>query len=96
MHLVRAVAKLSSKGNNLPYHEFCNTARVRKGRIEDGDTIARCKLEVNLICADTKAADDEQILRFAEDAFRKFRLRPNADYLDITKSAISNFLYLTM
>lgn len=83
MHLVRTVTKLSSKGNDLSNDKLGNTARVAEWRIEDSNSMLRCILRVNLICANAKATDYYQVLGLPEHPSCKLRLRPYADNVDI-------------
>lgn len=47
-------------------------------------------LQVDLVGADTEAADDQQVLGFAEDLFRQLGLGTNADDMDVPTSRSAN------
>jgi len=71
--------------------EFGDRARVREGRVEDGDAGARGVDEVDLVRADAETAYDDEVLRFAEDAFGELGFGTDADDMDIAKTTVSGF-----
>lgn len=68
MHLIRAVTELTGENNNLSNDQFGDTAGVAEGRVEDSNSIISSKLQIDLVCSNAKAADDDKVLRFLEDS----------------------------
>lgn len=83
MHLVGAVTELAGEGDNLTDDELGDTARVTERRIEDGNAMIRGKLEIDLVGADTEAADGDQVVGLFEDAGGEFSLGTDTNDMDI-------------
>lgn len=83
MHLVGAVTELAGEGDNLSDDELGDTARVTEGRIEDGNAMVRGKLEIDLVGADTEAADGDEVAGLFEDAGGEFSLGADTKDMDI-------------
>lgn len=84
MHFVGSIAELSGKCNDLGNDELSHTSRIGKGRVEDGDTVSCCVVEVDLVGTDAEASHYEQVLGFAQDFLGKLGLGSNTDDLNIT------------
>jgi hypothetical protein len=74
VHLERAVAQLAGERDDLGDHQLGDTARVGKGRVEDGNAMLGCIVQVYLVGADAEAADDEEILCLCQDLGCEFCL----------------------
>ena len=83
VHLVGAVAKLAGQRDDFSDDELGDTARVGKRGVEDGDAMAGSIVEIDLVGTDAEAADDEQVLGFAQHLLGELRLRADADDVDI-------------
>lgn len=68
MHLVGAVAELAGKDHHFTNDQLSNTARIAERGVEDGNTMICSILEINLIGTDTETTDDNEVLRFLQDA----------------------------
>lgn len=58
---------MSGQGNDFGNDELSDGARVGEGGVEDGDTSVGGIGEVDLVGADTEAADDNEVLCLFED-----------------------------
>lgn len=67
VHLNGSITELSCQGNDFGYDQFCNTARVCKWGVEDGNSTSSSEVEINLVGSDTEASNDDQILGFAQN-----------------------------
>jgi hypothetical protein len=74
MHFNGSIAELPRQGNDFGYDQFCNTARVCKWRVEDGNSTSSSEVEINLVGSDTEASDDDQILGFAQNSLAQLGL----------------------
>jgi hypothetical protein len=59
MQFGAAVCELPCKGYDLGDGEFGHGTRVREGRVEDGNAEGGGGDEIDLVCADTEAADHQ-------------------------------------
>lgn len=91
MQLVGAIAKLTSKADDLANDELSDTARVGKGGVENGDTMAGGVIEINLVGTDAEAADDQQVLGLAEDLLAQSGLGANADDVNVAVEKKNTF-----
>jgi hypothetical protein len=64
VHLVGAVAKLTGESDYLSYNQFGHASRVREGRVKDGDALSSRIGQIDLVRANTEAADDQEVLCF--------------------------------
>jgi hypothetical protein len=85
VHLTAAVTQLTCERDDLANDEFGDRARVRKGRVEDADSMRGGVLEIDLVRADAEAADDNQVLGFGEDAGSELGFGTDAEDVDIPK-----------
>lgn len=83
MHLHGTVSELARQDDDLRNDQLGNASRIREGRVEDGDTLLRGILEVHLVRADTKAANNQQVLRLLENLFSELRLGADSNDVDI-------------
>lgn len=74
MHFVGTVTQLAGKRDDLGNDELGHTPRVRKGRVEDGNTMVGGVLQVYLVGANAKAADNQQVLRMFQHILRQLGL----------------------
>lgn len=60
-HLPTALEILTGESDDLGNNELSDGARVREGRVEDGNASFGGGGEVDLVCTDAEAADDEKL-----------------------------------
>lgn len=90
MHLIRSVAELAGKSDDLGDDQFGHTSRVGKRRVENSYSMMRCELNVHLVGANAETTNDEQVLRFSENLCRQLGLRSNANDVHISRNGVSN------
>lgn len=83
VHLVGSVAELTGEGDDLGDDEFGHTAGVGERGVEDGDTMAGSKVEVDLVGANAEATNDKEVLGLTQNTLGKLGLRADADDVDI-------------
>ena len=74
MQLHAAIRELACQTYDLRDCQFGDRARVAEGRVEDGYTEGGGGFEIHLICADTEAADDYEVLCGFEDSLGELGL----------------------
>jgi hypothetical protein len=74
VQLVRAVSQLAGQGDNFSNNKLRNTSRVCERGVEDCNTVPRGIFEINLVCSDAEAADDNQVLGFPKNRLCEFCL----------------------
>lgn len=84
MQLIRSISQLPCQGDDLANDKFRHAAGVAEGGVEDGDAVLGRILEVDLVRADAEAADDDDVLGFAQDSGCEFSFGPDADYVDVS------------
>jgi len=77
------VAQLPGESDAFCDCEFSDRARVGERRVEDGDAGACGVDEVDLIRADAKTADNDEILGLAEDALGELGFGADTDDVDV-------------
>lgn len=87
--LIRAVTKLASESDDLANNELSDGARVGEWRVENSNTVAGCVLEVDLVGADTEAADDNEVLCGLEHLCAQLGLGADTDNMNIPSRAVS-------
>ena len=60
-HFVRTFKELTGKRDDFGNDEFGYGSRVGEGGVKDGNASSGCGLEIDLICADAEAADDQKL-----------------------------------
>jgi len=78
-----ALDVLTAQSDYLAYYEFGNTSRIAKRTVENSNSSLGCILQIDLIGADAKAADANQILSMLENILRQLGFRTYSDGLDI-------------
>lgn len=81
---------MAGQAYNLSNNEFCNAARVCEWRVKDSNAMSCGIIEVNLICSDTEATDNDEIFCLAENFLGKFSLRSYPKYMYISAIVFSN------
>ena len=90
MQFIRAIPKLTSKGNDFSNNKLCNTSRICKRRVKNSNAMSCCIFKVDLVGSDTETAHHNQIPSFTEDLRAELRLRsyPNNVHIAL-KTSIS-------
>mmetsp|Transcript_60942 Transcript_60942/g.172308 ORF Transcript_60942/g.172308 Transcript_60942/m.172308 type:complete len:456 (-) Transcript_60942:8-1375(-) len=78
VHRSSAVSDLPRQTHDVADDELCHAARVREGRVEHGDAIVLCSLQVDLIGADTEAGHRQELVAGFDDLLRDLRLAADA------------------
>jgi hypothetical protein len=68
VHLARSITELPREEDELADDHLGDAPRVAEGRVEDRDTPAVRRHQIDLVYADTEAADREQRVGRLEDA----------------------------
>lgn len=84
VQLVRAVSQLAGQGDDFSNDKFRNTSRVCERGVENCNTVSRGIFEIDLVCSDAEAADDNQVLGFPKNRLRELCFRSNTDNMDVT------------
>ena len=86
MEFIRAIAELASKSNDLADDELSDGAGVSEWGVEDSDPVAGGVLEVDLVCSNTEAADDDEVLCGLKHLCAQFGLGTDTDNVNIPVS----------
>ena len=83
VELIRSISELARKGNNLSDDQFGDAARIAEGRVEDGNASLGRVFQVDLIGADAKTADDNQVFGSLEHPLGELCLGADANHLNV-------------
>jgi len=75
---------LPSKSYDFRNNKLSYTAGVAEWGVEHSDSMLSCVLDIDLICSNTKASNNDQTFGFSKHPSSKFRLRAYANDVNIT------------
>jgi hypothetical protein len=87
VHLAVFASKAAVKGDDLGYHQFDHAARVRKGGIENSHAVLAGGAEVDLVGADAKSPDRQQVRCCLEGLGRDVGIAPDTHYVDLAQTS---------
>ena len=74
VQFVRTVSQLTGQGDNFSNNKLRYTSRVCEWGVEDCNTVPRGIFEIDLVCSNTEAANDNQVLGFPKNRFCELSL----------------------
>lgn len=83
MQFCGTIGQLAGESDDFGNCELGNRTRIRKGRVEDGNSELSGSLKVDLVCANTEAADDCEVLCRVEDASSELGLGTDAKDVNV-------------
>ena len=83
MHFVAPVTQLAGQGYDLAYYELGDRPGVRERGVENADAMSGRVFEVDLVCTNTEAAHDDEVLRCREDSGGQLSLASYTQDVDV-------------
>lgn len=83
MHFLVAIAKLTRQPDNVADCHFGHRARIAEWRVERGDSATRRVLQIDLVRADAKTPNDQQLHRVLKSVLIERRFTANADNMHV-------------
>lgn len=88
VHFIVSVAELAGESDDFADDEFCDGAGVGEGGVEDADTVFGGVGEVDLVRANTEAADHDEVSGLGEDAGGQLRFGTDAEDVYVSEEGL--------